>query len=95
MCYIDGQKNKYSVLNECSRMLKYNILLTPYGSPFLAGPPFPRSFPTNRVHLYVYVIFLTMQGVSKRALQQYNTKLREVLFSGSRIAADRQTTSQA
>jgi hypothetical protein len=25
MCYIDGQKNKYSVLNECSRMLKYNI----------------------------------------------------------------------
>jgi hypothetical protein len=26
MCYIDGQKNKYSVLNECSRMLKYNIL---------------------------------------------------------------------
>jgi hypothetical protein len=27
MCYIDGQKNKYSVLNECHRMLKYNILL--------------------------------------------------------------------
>jgi hypothetical protein len=26
MCYIDGQKNKYSVLNECNRMLKYNIL---------------------------------------------------------------------
>jgi hypothetical protein len=25
MCYIDGQKNKYSVLNECNRMLKYNI----------------------------------------------------------------------
>jgi hypothetical protein len=25
LCYIDGQKNKYSVLNECSRMLKYNI----------------------------------------------------------------------
>jgi hypothetical protein len=24
MCYIDGQKNKYSVLNECNRMLKYN-----------------------------------------------------------------------
>jgi hypothetical protein len=23
--YIDGQKNKYSVLNECNRMLKYNI----------------------------------------------------------------------
>jgi hypothetical protein len=21
----DGQKNKYSVLNECKRMLKYNI----------------------------------------------------------------------
>jgi hypothetical protein len=27
MCYIDGQKDKYSVLNECNRMLKYNILL--------------------------------------------------------------------
>jgi hypothetical protein len=25
MCYIDGQKNKYSVLNECNRMLKYNV----------------------------------------------------------------------
>jgi hypothetical protein len=25
MCYIEGQKNKYSVLNECNRMLKYNI----------------------------------------------------------------------
>jgi hypothetical protein len=23
MCYIDGQKNKNSVLNECNRMLKY------------------------------------------------------------------------
>jgi hypothetical protein len=29
MYYIDGQKNKYSVLNECSRMLKYNILFPP------------------------------------------------------------------
>jgi hypothetical protein len=27
MCYIDGQKNKYSVLNECNRMLKCNIVL--------------------------------------------------------------------
>jgi hypothetical protein len=26
MCYIDRQKNKYSVLNECNRMLKCNIL---------------------------------------------------------------------
>jgi hypothetical protein len=26
MCYIDGQKNKYSALNECNKMLKYNIL---------------------------------------------------------------------
>jgi hypothetical protein len=26
MCCIDGQENKYSVLNECSRMLKYNIV---------------------------------------------------------------------
>jgi hypothetical protein len=25
MCYIDGQKNKFSMLNECNRMLKYNI----------------------------------------------------------------------
>jgi hypothetical protein len=25
ICYFDGQKNKYSVLNDCSRMLKYNI----------------------------------------------------------------------
>jgi hypothetical protein len=25
MCYIDGQNDKYSVLNECNRMLKYNI----------------------------------------------------------------------
>jgi hypothetical protein len=25
MCYIDGQKSKYSVLNKCNRMLKYNI----------------------------------------------------------------------
>jgi hypothetical protein len=25
MCCIDGQKNKYSVLNECNRILKYNI----------------------------------------------------------------------
>jgi hypothetical protein len=25
MCYSDGQKNKYSLLNECNRMLKYNI----------------------------------------------------------------------
>jgi hypothetical protein len=25
LCYIDGQKNKYSVLNECNRMLKYNM----------------------------------------------------------------------
>jgi hypothetical protein len=28
MCYIDGQKNKYSVLNECNRILKYNIFTT-------------------------------------------------------------------
>jgi hypothetical protein len=27
---IDGQKNKYSVLNECNRMLKYNILQNLY-----------------------------------------------------------------
>jgi hypothetical protein len=27
MCYIDGQKNKYSVLKECNRMLKYNIFV--------------------------------------------------------------------
>jgi hypothetical protein len=27
MCYIDGQKNKYSVLNECNRMLKYDIFI--------------------------------------------------------------------
>jgi hypothetical protein len=27
MCYIDGQNNKYSVSNECNRMLKYNVLL--------------------------------------------------------------------
>jgi hypothetical protein len=33
MCYIDGQKNKYSVLNECNRMLKYNIYIL--GSPFV------------------------------------------------------------
>jgi hypothetical protein len=26
MCCIDGQENKYSVLNECSRMLKCDIL---------------------------------------------------------------------
>jgi hypothetical protein len=32
MCYIDGQKNKYSVLNECNRMLKYNIFFTFVGS---------------------------------------------------------------
>jgi hypothetical protein len=35
-CYIDGQKNKYSVLNECNRMLKYNILyniLIEFGAP--------------------------------------------------------------
>jgi hypothetical protein len=25
MCYIDGQENKYSVLNERNRMLKYYI----------------------------------------------------------------------
>jgi hypothetical protein len=30
MCYIDEQKNKYSVLNECNRMLKYNILNSIY-----------------------------------------------------------------
>jgi hypothetical protein len=38
MCYIDGQNNKYSVLNECNRMLKYNIfkgLLGPQGSRIL------------------------------------------------------------
>jgi hypothetical protein len=29
MCYIDGQQNKYSVLNECNRMLKYNIEFLP------------------------------------------------------------------
>jgi hypothetical protein len=28
MCYIAGQKNKYSVLNECNRMLTYNIQYT-------------------------------------------------------------------
>jgi hypothetical protein len=27
MRYIDGQKNKYSVLNKCNRMLKYNIYI--------------------------------------------------------------------
>jgi hypothetical protein len=26
-CYIDGQKNKHSVLNECNRILKYNMFL--------------------------------------------------------------------
>jgi hypothetical protein len=39
MCYIDGQKNKYSVLNECSRMLKYNIqyILEQDGAPPHSG----------------------------------------------------------
>jgi hypothetical protein len=27
MCYIDGQNNKYSVLNECNRKLKYNAYI--------------------------------------------------------------------
>jgi hypothetical protein len=26
MCYIDGQKDKYSVLNECNRMREHNWL---------------------------------------------------------------------
>jgi hypothetical protein len=30
MCYIDGQKNNYSVLNECNRMLKYNTIYQKY-----------------------------------------------------------------
>jgi hypothetical protein len=28
MLIVYGQKNKYSVLNECNRMLKYNIVNT-------------------------------------------------------------------
>jgi hypothetical protein len=28
MCCIDGQENKYLVLNECNRMLNYNIFLS-------------------------------------------------------------------
>jgi transposase-like protein len=35
MCYIDGQKNKYSVLNECNRMLKYNIFMKSVKEVFL------------------------------------------------------------
>jgi hypothetical protein len=35
MCYIDGQKNKYSVLNECSRMLKYNKFLIAFSIIYL------------------------------------------------------------
>jgi hypothetical protein len=35
MCYIDGQKNKYLVLKECSRMLKYNILFLCFCYSFL------------------------------------------------------------
>jgi hypothetical protein len=32
MCYTDGQKNKYSLLNECNRMLKYNISMPKWDS---------------------------------------------------------------
>jgi hypothetical protein len=37
MCYIDGEKNKYSVLNECNRMLKYNEVIE-YFSIYLILP---------------------------------------------------------
>jgi hypothetical protein len=45
MCYIDGQKNKYSVLKECNRMLKYNTI-TIYSS---------------RALNYVVILFLVSQ----------------------------------
>jgi hypothetical protein len=32
MCYIDGQKNKYSVLNECNRMLNTIYLVCKFYS---------------------------------------------------------------
>jgi hypothetical protein len=42
MCYIDGQKNKYSVLNECNRMLKYNTVIK------LMKPGLSIFYPRNR-----------------------------------------------
>jgi hypothetical protein len=46
MCYIDRQKNKYSVLNECNRMLKYNM--TSIGWGFMAKFVETRQFGTQR-----------------------------------------------
>jgi hypothetical protein len=46
MCYIDGQKNKYSVSNECDRMLKYNILGSVFVASYDARPQFRHSSAT-------------------------------------------------
>jgi hypothetical protein len=48
MCCNDGQENKYSVLNECSKMLKYNI----------SNGSFPSVFLSTEVS-YTYLISLT------------------------------------
>jgi hypothetical protein len=47
MCYIDGQKNKYSVLNECNRMLKYNIINIPVKLYLNHGPQEPEIYTAN------------------------------------------------
>jgi hypothetical protein len=48
MCYIDGQNNKYSVLNECNRMLKYNIfnsLVIPIGQEIMTASTTVQLYP--------------------------------------------------
>jgi hypothetical protein len=70
MCYIDGQKNKYSVSNECNRMLKYNtqkyILVFLLVSFLLTSHKYPICFPLPVLHISFDVGFLIVLGEERK-----------------------------
>jgi hypothetical protein len=81
MCYIDGQKNKYSVLNECNRMLKYNI----FNWSQTLRALLPSGFPTDNHRLSR----LPKESVQVRgSLMTFVTNL---FFYGERLLAPRPT----
>jgi hypothetical protein len=67
--YIDGQKNKYSVLNECNRMLKYNTQRTEWWVARKADlEMFVVSYPTwHYLHDDIYLIMY--QAYTRRVSQ--------------------------
>jgi hypothetical protein len=75
MCYIDGQKNKYSVLNECNRMLKYNtctIMLFIYCQHFSAPLSHRSKNLSGKCWVYLIVtLFVEVRRAKFHNLRHY------------------------